>query len=176
MSKNLRNVWLGISIFVLLVGLALIIWPTGSQNVLCYIVGAVLMLAGIVQAFLHWKDGKNSNAISAYISAVLLFLIGLLLLLRKDAFLQMWSLIMGALLIIDSLYKLNIALHLKKAALKSWKRSLIVTAVLLVCGVLMIFAPSQSTKAITVLIGIALVLDAGANIWAYIDSNKINLV
>ena len=173
MNRSLRNVWLGISIFLLLIGLAMVIWPKSSQAALCYIIGGVLVLAGIVQAFLQWKGGKEDGAVGGYISAVLLFLAGLLVLLRKDAVLQMWSLIMGALLILDGLYKANIAFRLKKVANKAWKRSLIVTAALLICGVLMIFAPVVTTTAITVLIGIAVALDGAANIWAYIDSRTL---
>lgn len=170
MNKSLRNVWLGVSIFAILVGLCMIVWPSASRDFLCYSVGAALVIAALVQAILQWQSTKESGSVSGYFSAILLLLFGLLLLLRKDAALSIWGFVWGALLVLDSLYKAGIALQLKKWGRSSWIRTIIVAIALLICGIIMLFAPAQATAAATVLIGIALVLNAAANIWAYIDS------
>ncbi|MCL2672247.1 MAG: DUF308 domain-containing protein [Clostridiales bacterium] len=173
MNKNARNVWLGISVFVFLMGLCMILWAETALGVLCYVTGGVLVAAAIVQALLQWKTAKDGGAGNGYISAMLLLLFGLLFLLRKDAAMQFWGFLLGALLIVDCLFKGGIAMQLKKAGKKAWVRTILVAAALLVCGVLMLFVPAEPTANHIVLIGIALCLDAIADVWAFVDCKRL---
>ena len=47
MSKGFRNTLLAISLVYILLGLIQIIWPVGSRLVICYILGAALIIYGI---------------------------------------------------------------------------------------------------------------------------------
>ena len=172
MNKSVKNTWLGISIFGVLIGLTMILWPLTSQKIICYVSGIAAILFGILQFVLQWRIERKEAFSGRYILAALLIVVGILLLVRMDAVLALWGAALGILLLIDSLFKCRLAFFLKRTSSSHWKTTLIIAGAFALIGILMLFAPAEMGQVLIVLCGIGLVADCGTNIWLYLSSPK----
>lgn len=51
--KKLKWTFIGISVVMLILGLCLVVWPYFSATVLCYLLGLVTLIAGIVKVICY---------------------------------------------------------------------------------------------------------------------------
>lgn len=47
--KKAKHAYITISVIMLVLGLVLLIWPKMSLSVLCYLIGAMLIIGGVVK-------------------------------------------------------------------------------------------------------------------------------
>lgn len=169
MSKSFRTSLIFISVALLLLGLALIIWPTASQRIICYVAGALCAVAGVSRVIAQWKLSRDLGFQLSYLMGVLLALLGLLLVLKADAMIAIFGALVGLALTADSIVKLQMSFRMRTYALPHWKAHAISAGVLLVFGIVLLFDPFAGTTAMAVIMGVLLVLDAIANIWTVVE-------
>ena len=169
MSKTFRTSMILLSILLLLLGLVLILWPTTSQRVICYALGVVCLIAGISRVVTQWKLRRDLGFQFSYLLGVLLALLGVLLLLKADVMIAIFGALVGLVLTADSIVKLQMSFQMRKLALPHWKAHAIAAAVLLVFGIVMLFDPFAGAKAMSIVMGAVLIVDAIANLWTVIE-------
>lgn len=169
MSKTFRTSMILLSILLLLLGLVLILWPTTSQRVICYALGVVCLIAGISRVATQWKLSRDLGFQFSYLLGVLLALLGVLLLLKADVMIAIFGALVGLVLTADSIVKLQMSFQMRKLALPHWKAHAIAAAVLLVFGIVMLFDPFAGAKAMSIVMGAVLIVDAIANLWTVIE-------
>ena len=118
MSKSFRTSLIFISVALLLLGLALIIWPTASQRIICYVAGALCAIAGVSRVIAQWKLSRDLGFQLSYLMGVLLALLGLLLVLKADAMIAIFGALVGGRQHRQAADELSHA-HLRAAALES---------------------------------------------------------
>lgn len=170
MSKSGKNTWLAISVFGLLTGLVMVIWPSAALSVLGIVIGIVMILFGVLQFALQWKIEPNNAFSGRYILAVLVTLAGIFLLARGAEVLLFFF---GALLLIDSLHKFRLAFVMRKNGLPDWKLTMIESGLFTLVGVTLLFVPATVGKVVIVLCGLGLVINCGLNIWVALRVNKL---
>jgi len=170
MNKSVKNAWLGISLFGILVGLAMIIWPATSLKAICIIAGISAILLAVLQFFLQWRIDPKGFFSTRSLLAVLLLVFGLHILIRAELVLMLW---LGGLLLVDGVYKFRLSFAMKKDGMSGWKAAMIFAAVFALLGLLMLFVPATAGNVITVLIGIGLVINCAVNIWLHLRTGKL---
>ena len=171
MNKTVKYTWLGISLFGILVGLAMVIWPSTSLKVICYITGITAILFGVLQFVLQWRIDSKEAFSGRYLLAILLVIAGILLLIRTVAVLMLF---LGALVLIDSLFKFRLAFLMKRERVSNWKTIMIISAISTLAGILMLFVPGSTAEWLAILIGIGVMLNCAINIWVYLISQKLS--
>lgn len=159
MTKSFSTTFLISAIVYFILGLAMVIWPEPSRLVICYTVGILLMLYGLIRVFMQWSSLGFLSLGGGYLVGLVCFLMGLLLLIKTDAMLAIFGTVLGLVIIADSVIKLQISYQLRGSHIGSFRRNGICALVMLILGVLMLFNPFSGIKAMTIYIGITLMLD-----------------
>lgn len=171
MHKEFKTAFLATTLLYLLVGLAMVLWPTASQRVIFYLAGALLTLYGLFR-LIHSLSSKSVLQ-PERLPGVLALPLGLLLLIRNDLMLGLLGILAGSVLIADALVKFQFAALLKRAGAAAWKACGIAALVLLAGGILLLFDPFLTIQALTFCTGVFLVLNAAADLYALYHVSKL---
>ena len=166
MEKKTQKTIILTSVLYLILGLALIIWPSLVRTILCYVIGAAGIVLGAYMLidFFKNKDVQYKKALSLTI-AIICIIAGLFLIFKAKAIVQFFAVVIGIAVIADSIMKLNISIKLKNAGSKNWGIYLILALVMLAIGVVLLFDPFKAANAATVVAGVVLVINAGSGLF-----------
>ena len=174
MNASLRNTFVGGSILYLLLGLCMVIWPTASKLVICYILGAVLILFGIAQIILYFSNREPGLPLHfGFIIGALCFVLCLVFVINPQSIIAIFGILIGAAITLDSIVKLQFALELRRISANGWVASLVASFITLILGILLFFNPFTAADAVTIFTGVCLIVDAIVNIWCVIDVNRL---
>lgn len=147
-------------------GAFLFFWPEMSSLWICYLLGGVLMLSGIVYICSHFLRAKGAAIVFQYdlILGVVLMLMGLWLLTTPGLIFSLIQYILGAILVIHGVIDLQGALNLRSGGAVHWWWSALLAAVTLALGAVVIWNPCATRNALLMLLGAALMFD-GISDW-----------
>lgn len=175
MGKQLKNAMLGASIFYIVQGIIMIVWPDAACLVACYIMGAVGILYGLAEVVNYIRTRDYAQPEGGLIAGVFSVLIGLLFLIKTEVIVTVLIAALGVFVVADSVIKVIYAMQLKNAGVKPWKVYLIAACVLLALGVFMLIDPFKSVKFMIISAGVFLILDGLFNLWMILQvKNHIN--
>lgn len=141
------------TLILALVGLILLLIPETLNKVIGIVVGAALLLVGIV-AIYRYVQNEDGNYLSL-VSGILYSVLGVIIMVYPYSVLRLVSICLGVYLIVSGLIKLKLAISLKELTDK-WIGTLVVSIIILILGLLLIFNPFSGI-AITKLAGAFLV-------------------
>jgi uncharacterized membrane protein HdeD (DUF308 family) len=155
------------SILTLVVGIMLAIYPGDTLSIITKIVGAFLMVFGVVQIINYFKNAKEDRVGSAsFAFGIILFAVGLYIFINDASLTKFVTTIIGILICIKSVYKIQLAISLKDYS-NSWKYNLVSGLIVLSIGLIVIFYPYATAATILRVIGIALIV---ASVYEIIES------
>jgi len=160
-------------IVYLLIGVLMCVWPVGTAGMMCVIAGGALIISGAIKASVYFrkKDYGRMSRVD-FVSAALLVLLGILLAARPDVFMSLVPFILGMMILVNSVFQMQIALELHSVKYASWWHYL---AVALGCGalaIIMMFDPFQSYRIVAVFMGLAFLVDGAADLWTALYIKK----
>lgn len=152
--KKLFYMMISFSLLTLIAGILLVWFPNVSLKVISYIIASVILIFGIILV----TDYKSRIFYTEFITIGVLFLIlGSILLLHNNIIQILIPIIVGTYIIVNELFNMQIALKLMKYS-NSMIWAFILSLLAFVCGVLMIVYPSDSAIALTLYMGIVLII------------------
>ncbi|MEG2008572.1 MAG: DUF308 domain-containing protein [Oscillospiraceae bacterium] len=155
--------YVGMSLFLISLGLCTVIWPNIGLVAVCVSIGAGAVLFGVFRIIVYFLREVRGVALSYDFSVGLLALaVGVVLLIHPQGVLDFLQIVIGIYLLIDSVFKLQTALDSKRLGMSGWWVPLIFTVVCLGLGVLMIL--KVGADFIMALIGAALIADGLQNL------------
>lgn len=163
--KGLKHVIVGISAALLVMGICLILWPGISTVVICRIVAAGLMILGIIKTVLYFY--RNRWGIPNYLersSGILDITISLMLLIHPEDAILILPIVLGILILINSVFVVHIAVQMKSIGLGNWIYLLILGILGIAAGLFLALNPFTGAKTLTILLGAALVLEGLENL------------
>lgn len=141
------------SVLYVLLGAALLLWPGVGGMALCRLLGAALLLYGLVTiaGFLLRRemDGFRLELLFGVVAAA----VGLVFLLQPRAVFSILSMVMGVYVIIDSLVALKRTLALYRLEYPYWWVSLLLSLLGAGLGVVLLWKPFSAAEAMSMLIG-----------------------
>ena len=90
--------------------------------------------------------------------------LGALMLWRAPALTDVLSVMIGLLVLVDSVFKLQVAVDSRRMGAHSWWVTLVCTVVCLVLGVLLVFNPFNGKQVLTIMMGVSLIVDGVQNL------------
>ena len=163
---------IGLTVFYIILGLIMIIWPEQACKIACYVLGAALMIFGLLRLFEYFQTRGAELVGGNLFIGIFSILAGLLVILRASVVVSILVAIMGMLVIGDSIVKLSYCRTLHKMNAPGWRIGFIAACILLIFGIFMLFDPFESVKIMIVFAGIFLLLDAVSNLFTIILTSK----
>lgn len=165
MAKNTRNLERAIQEFrwsyiitalaFLVLGVVMVIKPSLAMNALCYLVGAVLTVYGVFNIF-SFLFARERTVTFELIVGVLTTAIGIFTLISPSSIMNILQLVLGLVIIIDSLLGLKRAFALRELESKGWKTMLILSVAAAVLGILFMVKKDLFGTVLFTIIGIVL--------------------
>lgn len=169
MEKILRKVKANIVVSSLLcavLGMILVIWPGMSMQIVCVSIGVVIILTGVLKIveYCFVKDG-SLYAQTNLIFGIVLTVVGIWIVLKPDKVLAIIPIIVGIIIALHGIHKLQQAVMLCKSRYDKWWVAFILGLLTVGFGVLLICRPFAALDTVVMLIGSFLIYDGLSNIW-----------
>lgn len=147
------------AIVTILLGVVLICWPDRSVNFLCMLLGAAILITGIIY-ILGWL-ARRRDGLPAFFAlpGVILCALGLWLLSSPSSIIILVQYIFGAVLLLHGIVDLQGAVALIRQGWSRWWLDLLLAVLTLALGLLILFNPFGTFSALVILIGASLIFD-----------------
>ena len=150
-----------ISVFFIVLGILMIVRPEASLPLICRGLGILAAIFGairVLQYFLRTPQGIGQRYDLA--GGLFCLLIALLLIFRANEVAAILSVIVGIFILIDSVFKLQVALDAQRTGVPTWGMMMIFACISLLLGILLVFDTFQGQKILSIIMGVALIYDA----------------
>ncbi len=130
------------SLALIILGLLFVVLQDTMIKILAYIVGIFFIVKGGFQIINYYMEkGQNDFFNNELLSGVVSVLIGVAALLIGENIASVFRVIIGILIIYESLVRINTASKLSAAGIQSWRYILIISLIMLVLGIIITFTP-----------------------------------
>ena len=145
------------SLLFIVAGVFLLIKPETAINVVCYVIGIILVLWGVISIIQFFSDKNSTNYLSlSFIFGSFVFIFGIIILIKPSIVASIVPLLLGVWMVINGVTKLSYSLSIYRNTKNIL--SIIVSIFIIVFGVTLIFNPFEGAKGLTQIIGIALIV------------------
>ena len=137
-----KSAWAAIieSIILIILGVLFLVFQESMVKVIAYIVGAFFIVKGGFQIITYFIDkGQNDFFNNSLLAGVISVLIGIAALLVGEEIAHVFRIIIGVIIIYESLVRINTASKLATAKVPTWKYILILALIMLVIGIFVTF-------------------------------------
>ena len=155
-----------------LLGICLVIWPASSANIICYIIGAICTVVGIVRIIGYFCGAARQAYSMDLISGVISAAFGLVLLAFSSRILKVIPILAGIYILIDSLLKLGAAIDIRRLGGRRWYFMLVLALIETLFGLLLIINPFGAVSLAIRIIGIALIINGAENLAVSLFTEK----
>ena len=129
-AKNLKLNFAAAAVLYLALGVVLLGWPDTTSNIICYAIGAVLLIYGLVSiiSFLASREKTAALALQLVVGVVAAAL-GVFFLTQPRMILSIFPVLMGLFIIIVSLLSVKRAFELRRYRYPKWWAALLLALV-----------------------------------------------
>ncbi len=165
--KTVKTIYSAVAVLECILGLVMLCYPGFSLSALGIILGIGLVLFGVVELIAYFS-GSAPLILSRNVLAggIFFIILGVLVLTNPLGLMNFICIVIGVGILADSLFKLQSVLDVRQFMSRgSWW--LVFAALLLsvLAGILLVFWPGESGRALIVLLGIGLLLNGAFNIF-----------
>ena len=161
MIKELKKNMILLAVFYLILGIILVLFPEGSGYAICYLIGGLTIIYGIFHLVLYQR---TKSPFVTYRYDLVQGIIGLAI--------GIYVMILGVVVMIDSIVKIQNAWDLKRMGYDRWWLVMIGALVTLVFGLLMVFYPFTVYLSVIVFVGISLIVNGVSDLITIFILNK----
>ena len=168
MSKifnRLRSGLIAISIVFIVLGIALIIWPNTSMDIIVYLMGAIVLVAGLLKVISYLKSEQSFKSIYEIIEGTIFLIAGLMMVFFSEQVIQIMTYIFGIYICFDGIMNLQKGFEFKKLDYHPWKIVLPIGAITLVIGIIFLCHPFNAMEMLVLMMGVVLVYDGVINLY-----------
>ena len=130
------------SLVLIILGLLFVVLQETMVKILAYFVGFFFVVKGGFQIINYYMEkGQNDFFNNELLSGVVSVLIGIAAFLIGENIANVFRVIIGILIIYESLVRINTASKLSAAGVPTWRYILIIALIMLILGVIITFTP-----------------------------------
>ena len=161
-SKFLRGEILS-SICYIALGLCLVLIPDQTVNIICKVVfGLVMIAAGIYHIIIYAAEKEKATVLDLF-TGVIAAVLGVFLFFTPQIVIKILPYLLGAFVVVDSIWKFKGSSKLKKVNQGQWKVLLIGSLIFLVLGVGVMAYPFKKVSRMILVSGILLIVNGAAD-------------
>ena len=164
-----------VSLALILVGIFLIVSPETTLSFVSYGTGIILLITGLIPTINFFINKENQKYLDiSFIFGIIFIIVGIVIIINPKIVASIVPLLIGIWMIINGVIKLYYSIIINKTV-KSIS-SIIISLLILVCGLLLVLNPFGGAVTLTIIIGIFLVvyslLDLAECIIIYVSNKK----
>lgn len=145
------------SLLFIFTGIFLLLKPETAINIVCYVLGVILVLWGVVSIIQFFSDKNSTNYLSlSFIFGAFVFIFGIIILIKPSIIASIVPLLLGVWMVINGVTKLSYSLSIYKINKNIF--SIIGSILIILFGITLIFNPFEGAKGLTQIIGISLIV------------------
>lgn len=150
-----------LTLLVMALGICLMIWPGISATVLCNLCGGVLLIVGSVRIVCYFQRGISALWHRYELPLGLLdALLGGYFFSHPANVLLLLPVIVGIVIITNSVCKLQTALEIRSLGVKNWWTMLLLSVFSILVAIYLIRNPFEGTMTLMIYLGLCLVIDS----------------
>lgn len=154
-----------VAVITIVLGGLLVCWPDRSVKVLCLLLGAAILITGIVY-ILGWAARRKQGAPSFFVlPGIILLALGLWLMSSPKEVVLLIQIIFGGVLVFHGVVDLQGAVALMHLRWDRWWLDLMLAALTVGLGALILVNPFGTFTALVILIGLSLVFDGASDLF-----------
>ena len=137
-----KSAWAAVieSLALIVLGILFIVFQDAMVKIIAYIVGAFFIVKGGFQIITYFMDkGQNDFFNNGLLAGVVSVLIGIAALLVGEDIAHVFRIIIGIIIVYESLVRINTASKLAAAKIPTWKYIMVLALVMLVLGIFVTF-------------------------------------
>lgn len=165
LKKLFRNYWV-LSIFCIVLGIALIIKPGFFTDAICYVIGGLFAAFGAADLIRYFaKDRADAAYSSGLVRGIIFAAIGIFIIARPDFIPKVIAIFCGLYMLISGIVNIQDSLNLRRAGVLQWKTSLVPAVITTTVGVVLLFNPLLLGDAAMIVLGAALLISGITNLF-----------
>lgn len=175
--KQIKSAVVVINIAMILFGIVLVAFPMITLWLLCWIVGACAVIAGIsnIIGYFSKYDVEHFYRMGLA-SGILLCILGIFLMTRSYLAVDILVIVLGLLVFIKNVVHLPGVFELRAAGEKKWWIPFILNLISCLLGIAMFVVPIGAARVVVILVGIAFIVDGVTDlIWTLKFSKRIKM-
>ncbi|MGI6260565.1 MAG: HdeD family acid-resistance protein [Acutalibacteraceae bacterium] len=154
------------AIFSILLGLVLAIWPDATKMAVSYLIGAALVVFGVIQVVRYFVYEVRLDLFRYdFVSGLILLGAGVFLLMRPEIIVGFLPVLLGIAIVIDGAVKIQQSMDLLRAGYRRWWLVLLLAALALAAGVVLLINPFEAASTLVLMIGIVLIYNGVTDLW-----------
>ena len=166
MISKLKNTLIVTSVLYTILGIFMLFFPEIISDFICYLVSLMFMFFGIAAVLMYVRsEVKTPYTSTILVLGIILGSLGIYIFMNPRIFASLIPLVIGVFMIADSISKLSAALDLRKYGYMNWWHMLIISFLILGCGLLLVFNPFEAVSLSIMVIGFILIVDSLTNIY-----------
>lgn len=160
-GKSLKNSLKGNALLTAILsaiyGLVLIIWPDTSAKTLCYVIGAVIIIVGLLYVIQYArKDVRKDFYRNDLVYGLFAIALGIMALIKVQVVESIIPVVLGIIVLFSGIVKLQNAFDLLRMKYSNWPVVMILSAINIIFAIILIVEPVWVVNALFRLIGIGL--------------------
>ncbi|MCD7745953.1 MAG: DUF308 domain-containing protein [Lachnospiraceae bacterium] len=173
--KIARNGYIAIAVVVCVFGVCLLINPDYySADILIRLLGVIFIADGIIKMIGYFSKDFYCLAFQYdFAFGILMCALGLLILVRGSNYAQLLYVILGLVILMDALLRIQMSLDAKKFGLHLWGQILLVAILTGVFGMILVIDPYNGEGITRTLTGTAVLLEGVLNLCVAVYTVKI---
>ena len=141
MLKELKWEAILTGVLYILLGIVALVIPETMQKTLGYLIGIVLIVAGLISIICYLlRDARENYYHNEFVFGILGIVLGAVVLYKVEIVISLIPFILGVLVLCSGCSKLQDAIDLKRLGYGSWLGLLIVAAINIILGVVLILS------------------------------------
>ncbi len=164
--KDMKKQFTLTAIFSILLGLVLVIWPDATKMAVSYLIGAALVVLGVIQVVRYFVYEVRLDLFRYdFVSGLILLGVGVFLLMRPEIIVGFLPVLLGMAIVIDGAVKIQQSMDLLRVGYRHWWLVLLLAVLALAAGVVLLVNPFEAASTLVLMIGIVLIYDGVTDLW-----------
>ena len=166
--------YIALSVFFIVAGALFIAFPAVSSKIVGRALGIAMTVFGVVKLVGYCSKDLFRLAFQYDLEfGVLLIALGVIILVKPDNVMNFLFIALGIAILTDGLFKMRIAVDARTFGVESWWLTMILAILTAAVGLILVFRPTESREAMTVLLGISLLGEGTLNLTVALSTVKI---
>lgn len=162
--KRARTSGIILSVVIILLGILLMVFPTGSIEFVTMIIGIGVLVWGIGKLVGFFLSRDVIAVRFDLAGGLLMTMLGIFVIFNPAGLAGFVLSVTGIAILVDSIFKIQAALSAKHAGLPRWQAVLIPAIIACIGGVLIVFNPFGAARLLVRVIGISVIVSGITNL------------
>lgn len=169
MLKELKWEAILTGVLYILLGIVALVIPETMQKTLGYLIGIVLIVAGLISIICYLlRDARENYYHNEFVFGLVGMVVGAAVLYKVEVIISLIPFILGILVLFSGCSKLQDAIDLKRLGYGSWAGMLVAAVINIILGILLICNPFKAAIVLFRVLGVGLILSGASDCFSTI--------